>query len=459
MLEYQEKTTNVQKLLEANRTEEVKKLLSSFMDPDAADVVCGLHPNYQPQALKLLSPSQTARVMTYLPTDLLESLVHTFDNLQLAKFLNLMAPDDRHHILDVLEAERIAPVLKNLDPDEQRETKALLSYPPDSVGRLMTPKYIRIRPEWNMNQVIQHIREWGEDSESFDSLYVLDEKDRLLNEVSLREVLLSSPDRQVKDIMKNQFKSLNANMDQEEAVRMMERYDHSALPVVNDEGILLGIVTFDDIADVAELETSEDIEKLGGMEALGNRYSSASILKLVRKRVVWLVGLFVGGIFTIFAMSTYQDRLEQYTILALFVPLIIACGGNAGTQTASLMIRALALGDVTLKDWLKVIRRELMSGIMLGLVLGAFGFITAYAVTMVLSPDNLGAASQLMATAIGTSIMSVVICGTLVGSFLPLLFCRFGIDPATSSTPAVTILVDVAGLFLYFFICGLFINF
>lgn len=459
MLEQQEITLSIPELLKSGRSEEVQKLLSSLMDPDAADVVCGLDPRYQAQALKLLPSTQTARIITYLPTELLERLVHAFDNLQLGKFLKLMAPDDRHLILDVLEAKRISPVLKHLDPDEQKETKALLSYPLDSVGRLMTPKYIRIRPEWDMEQVIQHIREWGKDSESIDSLYVLDDADRLVNEVSLHEVLLSSPEKKVKDVMKNQFKTLNVDMDQEEAVRMMERYDHSALPVINDEGILMGIVTFDDIADVAELETSEDMEKLGGMEAIGNRYSSVSILKLVRKRVVWLVGLFVGGIFTIFAMSTYQERLEQYTILALFVPLIIACGGNAGTQTASLMIRALALGDVRLKNWIRVIRRELASGIMLGLVLGAFGFITAYVVTMVLSQDNFDAASQLMATAIGTSIMSVVICGTLVGSFLPLLFCRFGIDPATSSTPAVTILVDVAGLFLYFFICGLFINF
>ena len=221
----------------------------------------------------------------------------------------------------------------------------------------------------------------------------------------------------------------------------------------------MGIVTFDDIADVAELETSEDFEKLGGMEAIGSRYSSVGLLKLVRKRVVWLVGLFIGGIFTILAMGTFQERLEQYTILALFVPLIIACGGNAGTQTASLMIRALALGDVVLQDWLKVIKRELASGIILGLVLGILGFITAYIVTIILGQDRTEAASLMLAGAIGSSIMSVVICGTFVGSFLPFVFGRLGIDPATSSTPTVAILVDVAGLFLYFFICGLFINF
>ena len=369
-----------------------------------------------------------------------------------------MEPDDRPLLLETLPEERIPGLLEKVDPKERQETEDLLSYPEESVGRWMTPYMITLREHWTVERSLHHIREVGEEAESFQTLYVVDEQNHLVDDIKIRQILLADPKIKVRQLMDHQCVSLNVHADQEEAVRVMERYDRPVLPVVDDKNHLLGVVTFDDIADIAEFEASEDIEKLAGMGALGERYSSVSLMHLFRKRVFWLMALFAGGIFTIVAMSSFQDQLEQQAILALFVPLIIACGGNAGTQTASLMIRALALGDVTLPDWLTVVRRELISGILLGSVLGSFGFLTAFTVGWFLGGSS-PVSPLVIGFAIGLAIACVVICGTLVGSLLPFLLGRFGIDPATSSSPTVTIIVDVVGLFVYFFIAGLVIGF
>jgi magnesium transporter len=312
----------------------------------------------------------------------------------------------------------------------------------------MTPDAIALRATWTAAEVLEHLRRVGSDSETINVLYVVDEAGKLLHDIRLREIILASPDSRVADLVERDLVALLATDDQEQAVRAFERYDRTVLPVIDTQGILLGIVTVDDILDVVKEEATEDIQKLGGVEVLDEPYLDIGFLRLVRKRATWLCALFLGELLTATAMAYFEHELARALVLALFIPLIISSGGNSGSQAATLVIRALSLGEVSLRDWWRIMRREVMAGLALGTVLGAIGFlriVIAAQFTHVYGEHYL-----LVALTVAIALLGVVMWGTFSGSMLPLLLRRLGRDPAVSSAPFVATLVDVTGLVIYF---------
>jgi magnesium transporter len=312
----------------------------------------------------------------------------------------------------------------------------------------MTPDYIAVREEWNVKQVLDYIREHGKDSETIDVIYVVDEKGVLIDDFRIREFLLVSPSTQVHTLMDDRFVALHAMDQQEEAIQVFRVENRVALPVIDDQGILLGIVTIDDMLWIANEEHTEDIQKIGGTEALDEPYLDIPLLKLVKKRVGWLVVLFIGEMLTATAMGFFEDEIAKAVVLALFVPLIISSGGNSGSQASTLIIQAMALGEISISDWWRVMRREILSGLMLGGILGLIGFMRILLWNTLF--HTYGIHTFLIGSTVGFSLVGVVLWGTLSGSMLPLVLKRLGADPATSSAPFVATLVDVTGLLIYF---------
>jgi magnesium transporter len=320
----------------------------------------------------------------------------------------------------------------------------------------MTPDYLHVREGWTVQQVLDHIRRYGRDSETLNVLYVVDEAGKLIDDLRMRELLLVDPARRVGDIIDRDFVALNATDDQETAVAAFRRHDRTALPVVDSSGSLVGIVTVDDVLDVAEEEATEDIQKLGGTEALEEPYLAIGLPTLIRKRAPWLVVLFLGEMLTATAMGFYESEIERAVVLALFIPLIISSGGNSGSQATTLIIRALALGEVALADWWRVVRRELVAGLALGVTLGSIGFLRVVLWTRSLgdsAPHAVG-----IGITVGVALLGVVLWGCMAGSLLPLLLKRLGLDPATSSAPFVATLVDVTGLVIYFSVASMLLS-
>ncbi|MEP6811176.1 MAG: magnesium transporter, partial [Chthoniobacterales bacterium] len=340
-------------------------------------------------------------------------------------------------------------LIQLLTPDERRIAQALLGYPEGSIGRLMTPDFLAVHDDWTVHEVLDHVREFGHDSETLNVLYVVDESGHLIDDLRMREFLLRPFEARVRDFRDRAFVALKVNDSQEEALDAFRKYDRAALPVVDSNGVLVGIVTSDDMLDVAEEEATEDIQKLGGLEALDEPYTTISLARMVKKRATWLIILFLGEMLTATAMQGYNGEIEKAAILAMFLPLIISSGGNSGSQATTLVIRAMALGELRMGDWFRVVRRELLSGISLGLILGAIGFIRI-ALWQYLHIFDYGAHHWLVAVTVGVALIGVVLWGTITGAMLPFLLRRLGLDPATSSAPFVATLVDVTGLLIYF---------
>jgi len=451
---------DIRQLLGERRFGDLRSALAELADPEAGDLLSWLEPGERSVVYRLLPRDRRPNIFTYLDQEEREQLLEALSERHVAQVLDDMEPDDRVGFLeDIEDDEVVAELLGLMNPDERRETERILEWPEESIGRLTTPDFLTVRPEWTCAEALAHIRAHGTEAETVSTLYLVDDARRLLDVVRLRHIVLAPPETRVDALREGTVMSLNATDDREEAVRMMERYDVPVLPVVDEENHLLGIVTFDDVADVASEETTEDIHKLGGMSAMGGSYFSTRITRLVRKRVGWLAALFCAGLLTITAMGVFERQLAAMPILALFVPLIIASGGNTGTQAATLMIRALALGEVSRADWWRILGRELLSGLMLGGVLGVLGMIVATGVGLFMlgQSDATGALAHAgfpqalhVGFAIGTAVVGVVVVGNLVGSMLPMLLERIGVDPATSSTPFVATVVDVAGLLVYF---------
>ncbi len=351
-------------------------------------------------------------------------------------------------MLEELPAEATRQLLALLTPEERAEAVRLLGYPEGSIGRLMTPNYVRVKEDWTVAQVLDHIRRHGRDSETLNVIYVVDDNGLLIDDIRIREFLLTETANTVKSLMDRRFVGLKATDDQETAVRVFREADRSALPVTDTAGVLIGIVTVDDVLDVAEREATEDIHRFGGSEALDEPYMEISFRKMIQKRAGWLTALFLGEMLTATAMGFFEAEIARAVVLALFVPLIISSGGNSGSQASTLVIRALALGEVTLKDWWRVMRRELAAGLALGAILGTIGFvrITAWSAFSTIYGEHWG----LVAVTVALALVGVVLWGTLVGSLLPFLLRRLGFDPAVSSAPFVATLVDVTGLVIYF---------
>jgi magnesium transporter len=419
------------------------------MDPaDVAEVIEDLPAKDSGILFRLLPRDMAALAFEYLPPHQQSEVVSTLGNEELKNLLNEMAPDDRTRLLEELPAEVTRRVLTTLSPAELKVARELLGYPERSAGRYMTPEFLTIPGNLTAAEALDYVRTHGQGRETLNVLYIVDEKGRLLDDVRLASLVLAKPDTRVTDIHDRQLVSIPATADREEIIGFFEKYDRVALPVTDSQGVLLGIITHDDVLDVAEEEATEDIQRMGGMEALEAPYLDIGITGMLRKRVGWLTVLFFGQMFTATAMAHYQDAITQAVFLSAFVPLIISSGGNSGSQATSLIIRALAVRDVSLGDWWRVALRECLSGLALGLFLGVLGTLR-----IVLWPGReslYGPHFGWVGVAVGSSVVGVVMFGTLCGSMLPFLLRRLGLDPAAASAPFVATLVDVTGVIIYF---------
>jgi len=405
-------------------------------------------PEYADTFISTLSINRAVNVFRILDFPTQERIVKKLSGQKLAELINELPPDDRTSFFSELHGDAVKKMIILLPPADRKEALSLLGYPEESIGRLMTPDYITVKEHWSVARVLDHIRKYGKNSETIDVLYVIDENGILLDDIRIREILLVKPDVLVRDLMDNRLISLKAYEPQEEAINIFRMNNRVALPVTDDQQIMLGIVTVDDILWVANEEYTEDIQRFGGSEALDEPYLDVSLMNLVKKRAGWLVILFIGELFTATVMQYYEHQLEKVLVLTMFIPLIVSSGGNSGSQASTLIIRAMALGEVGIVDWWRVMKREFTAGLLLGLLLGFIGFTRIYG--WHLFSDVYGEHWLQIAFTVSISLVGIVLWGSLIGSMFPFVLRRFGADPATSSAPFVATLVDVTGLIIYF---------
>lgn len=455
----------VRELIREGAFSELRNALHGVHPADVADILGELGPDDAAVAFRFLQRDDAGQVFGYLEPEFQETLITKLGEEGALRVVEAMTPDDRVRILDELPAEVAQRIVASLSPHERKVTQAILGYPPRSVGRLMTPDYVRVRPEWTIAQALDHIRRYGRDAETINVVYVVDDQAKLIDDLRLRQLLLADPGEPVASLMNHAFVALRADQDQEEAVSTLAKYDRVALPVVDSRGVLVGIVTHDDVADVAQAEATEDIQKMGGVQALEEPFITASVVSLIKKRAPWLGLLFISELLTTNALTYFEGEIERAAILAAFIPAIISSGGNSGSQASTLVIRAMALNEVTLGDWWRILRRELVVGGMLGLLVGVLGLCRIFVwgllgwwvnkekdpVTGVVTIDtHVQDHYRIMGVAIMTSLIGVVLWGSIMGSMLPFVLKRCKLDPAGSSTPFVATLVDVTGIIIYF---------
>jgi magnesium transporter len=426
----------------------LRETLERWPAADVGDLLADLNPRESIIAFECLDPAHAAATFVYLPHSAQDALLGRLPEEEVARILNALAPDDRTAYLETQAPDEIERLLTLLTPENQRVARSLLSYGVGTLGRLMTPDFVSVQPEWTISQVLAHIRKVGKDSETLNAVYVVDEQQRLIDDIRLRAILLAAPETKASELMDRRLVTLQVTDAEATAVETFRKYDRTVLPVIDRRGVLLGVVTVDDVFDVAEESTTREIQKFGGLEALEEPYMATPVMTLVFKRASWLIFLFLGEMLTASAMGFFESEIQQAVVLALFVPLIISSGGNSGSQAATLIVRALAVGEVKLGQWWLVMRRELLSGLVLGLVLGAIGF-GRIALWSLFTPMY-GEHWALVGLTVGLSLIGIVMWGTLSGSMLPFAIKSCGLDPATSSAPFVATLVDVTGLVIYF---------
>ncbi len=441
---------HITSLIQEGEFFKLKEALKNFEPSEVVELIEEEEEREQLIIFRLLPLQLATEVFEYLDLDIQKHFLANLSQDKISEILNEMSPDDRTALLEFLPDDLVRELIQTLSEPERKVTLELLGYPEYSVGRLMTPDYIAIRENWTVLQVLEYIRRHGGQSETLNVLYVTDERGKLIDDIRIREFLLAGPEVRVSELMDRRFVSLSSMQDQEEAIDEFRRNDRVALPVINDQGILFGIVTIDDILDIREEEDTEDIQKLGGSEALDEPYLATSIWNMVKKRAGWLVILLLGEMLTTSAMHHFEDDLQRAAVLGLFIPLIISAGGNAGSQATSLIIRAMSLGEFTVADWWMILRRELLSGLLLGLILGVVGSLRIVLWAKYIDPGYFGPFWLLIAVTVGFSLLGIVLWGALAGAMLPMLLKRLGLDPATSSAPFVATLVDVTGLIIYF---------
>ncbi len=397
---------------------------------------------------RLLSRDVAKETFQHLPIENQESVIEALAKnvSRLSNLLNDLEPDDRTAFLEELPGQVTQKLIQLLSPEERSVAKQLLGYPEDSMGRIMTPEFIAVRPDFTVAETLDYIREHGTHSETFNIIYVVDSKWKLLDDIKIREILLSEPERTISDIMDGKFVSVSAFEDQEEAVQIFQDYDYIAIPVTDSDGLLLGIVTFDDVMDVAEEETTEDFHKFGSFQEAILNPLKAKITYMYSKRIMWLSILVFVNVFSGAAIAGFEDVIRSTVSLMFFLPLIIASGGNAGAQSATLMIRSLATGDVEAADWLVLAVKELAVSLMLGITTG----IAVSLVSSFRAPEIMPVAALAM--------VSTVMTGSLIGLTLPFLLTKFKLDPATASAPLVTSIADITGVVIYFSIASVYLG-
>ncbi|HKA14868.1 MAG TPA: magnesium transporter, partial [Myxococcota bacterium] len=415
------------------------------------------NPEERVEGFRALSSTEAEAMFLSLDSRSQSELLASLPATERQLWVRQLPPDDAADVCQRATPETRESLLKLLDDPTRKEVSALLAYAEDEAGGLMSPRYVRLRPDMSVDEAIKYLRRAArERAETIYYIYVLDADQRLIGVISFRELFGAPSDRTVRDVMRQDVTSVREDLDQEAVANVMAESKLMAVPVVDAQGRIKGIVTVDDIVDVVREEATEDIQKIGGMEALDAPYLQIAFSRMVRKRAGWLAALFLGEMLTATAMAYYEDEIARAVVLALFVPLIISSGGNSGSQASTLVIRAMALGEVNLRDWWRVIRRELAAGVALGGVLGAIGFLRVAiwgAATSLYGQHYL-----LVALTIFGSLIGVVTFGTLAGSLLPFVLRRLGFDPASASAPFVATLVDVSGLVIYFTVATLLLS-
>lgn len=452
-----EEVISIQEQYEEVLKTDDSKVISEFLNQQNISDVAELIDENEEREVEIilqLSLHRAVSLFKILEHSTQKKIIKDLPPTKSAELLNEMQADDRTSFLEDLPNEVVRELVKTLEPEERKITLALLGYPENSVGRLMTPDYVYVHENNTVAEVLDIIRHVGKNTETIDVIYVIDKHGELLDDIRIREFILAAPDKKVSDLMDGRFIELNVNDDQEKANEVFKMNNRVALPVVDDYNVLLGIVTIDDVLWVTNEEFSEDIQKIGGAEALDQPYLETPFFSLIKKRVGWLIILFLSEMLTATAMAFYNDELGKVLVLTNFIPLIMSSGGNSGSQASTLIIQAMALGEVTIADWWRVMRREIFSGFVLGAILGTIGFmrITLWSILMHhgIMTDIYGLHWFLIALTVSFSLIGVVLWGSLSGSMLPILLKRLGADPASSSAPFVATLVDVTGLIIFF---------
>lgn len=434
----------VRQLVAQKNWRALKDIISEWLPQDVADLIMSLSPEEGVILFRLLPKDLQSQVFAEFDHETQEYILRSLTNEQVKAMLAELDPDDRTELFEELPPDLTRTLLNLLSPEDRRETLQLLGYPKDSVGRLMTPDYVTVRPDMTVAEAIEHIRKRGIDAETIDVVYVVDERGRLLDDLPLRKLILADPGAKVESLMDYRVISINANADQEEAIKLFERYDLLALPVTDSEGYLLGIVTVDDIIDVLTEEQTEDFTKFTAIEAepvgldLITRLKEIPLRKLYRSRVTWLLLLVAMNFFTGGIIQSFQSTIAKYVVLVTFLPVIIDSAGNAGSQAATLVIRGMAVGTVQLKDWLVLVGREVLVasglGVTMGLCVALLGILRG---------------GMVIALVVGLAMVLSVLAGSMMGTVLPFVLAKMRRDPATASTPLITTLADIVGTSVY----------
>lgn len=439
---------DIKNLLQHNKITDFAKL-NKLTPRDVADFA-NRHKQGATKLFQNLDPKHAARAFKFLRQKKQEDIIKTLPEEKAAEILNAMQPDDRTAFFEELPGNYVKELLRILGPENRAETLKLLGYEEGSVGRLMTPDYVAIKENETCKDVLTVIRHRGQAAETLNWLFVIDDKGVLIDDINIKDFLVVDPDTLVAQIMDHQFLALNVNEAQKDVINIFRNHSRYALPVTDDNGVLLGIVTLDDVLRLAETEGTREIQKIGGSEALDEPYNTIAFFRLIRKRAGWLIILFLGEMLTATAMKGFEGELDKWLVLSLFIPLIISSGGNSGSQASSIIIRAMAVGEVGFRDWWRVMRKEIMSGLVLGVILGIVGFMRITIWQHFNIQGGYGPQWVKVGGVVFFALIGVVLWGTLSGAMLPLILKKLGADPAASSAPFVATLVDVTGLVIYF---------
>ena len=431
----------IEDIIKQRRWKDLRIGLEGWEPAEIAELLLEIEKEYKVLLFRALPREVSTQVFSHIDSEEHDQLLEELTDGETRRLLADMPPDDRTALLEELPAKVTKSLLNMLSAEDLKEARYLLGYPEESIGRLMTPDFVAVQQDFTISETLEHIRKFGKDSETIYRVYVTDDNGRLIDDILLKNIILSSEDRKISDLMDDSFLSLSAFDDREEAVRMFEKYDVLALPVVDSNGYIVGIVTFDDIYDVSEEEATEDFQRTSGINPLDQSYLSASIFKLYFKRIPWLMAMVFANFITASVISHYDYVTVALVSLVAFIPLLTGTGGNSGTQSATLIIRGIATDDIRYNDWLKVFRKELIVGLLLGLSLAVVAFLRGF----LESNDGMQ-----IAWIISISLIVLILWANIVGSLLPILLHKLNLDPAVISGPLITTLVDVSGLLIYF---------
>ncbi len=432
--------TSLRGLIKDKKWVELKNLLNEYDSIELAELIEKTTGKDEAILFRLLNRTQSKDVFQLLSHAKQKQIIKGLaqNKQKLSDLLNDMDPDDRTAFFEELPGEVTQQLMQWLTPEKRGITIELLGYPEDSIGRLMTPEYVAVRPHFTVEETFEHIRKYERDSETLNVIYIVDNNWKLLDDIRIKELILASPQQKIGELMDSKFVALNAMDDQERAIKIFRDYDRVALPVTNADGILIGIVSFDDIMDVVEEESTEDFHKFGSIQSAISNPLTERVFSLYKNRVVWLVALVFMNVFSGAAIANFENLIQSVVSLIFFLPLLIDSGGNAGSQSATLMIRSLAMGDVKVSDWYRLILKELAVSLLLGITMA----LAVSAIASFRAPE--------IALVVSITMLLTVVNGSLIGLLLPFVFTKLKLDPATASAPLITSIADISGVVIYF---------